>query len=225
MNIWIVEDDFRIANIHQEYIEQLERCKVTGSFRNGQEVKEALASKQVPHMLFLDLYIPDVEGYELVMHIRQRHPKVAIVMVTAAAEATHIHALKALGVYDYIVKPFNEERLQAPIQQLQKEQKMFATNEYFKQKQLDLLFLHTVVEEQATTSTKGIDTHTLDTIKELFIAKQLDKVTANELSEKMGISRSTARRYLEHLVAEKVLETALLYGTVGRPERKYMLRT
>ena len=146
-------------------------------------------------------------------------------MVTAAAEATHVHALKALGVYDYIVKPFNEERLQAPIQQLQKEQKMFATNEYFKQKQLDLLFLHTIVEEQATTATKGIDTHTLDTIKELFIAKQLDKVTANELSEKMGISRSTARRYLEHLVAEKVLETALLYGTVGRPERKYMLRT
>lgn len=225
MNIWIVEDDFRIANIHQDYIEQLERCKVTGSFRNGQEVKEALNSKQIPHMMFLDLYIPDIEGYELVMHIRQKHPKVAIVMVTAAAEAAHIHALKALGVYDYIVKPFNEERLQAPIQQLQKEQKMFGTNEYFNQQQLDLLFLHTAVEEPTAASTKGIDTHTLETIKELFIAKQLDKVTANELSEKIGISRSTARRYLEHLVAEKILETALLYGTVGRPERKYMLRT
>jgi two-component system CitB family response regulator len=40
----------------------------------------------------------------------------------------------------------------------------------------------------------------------------------------MGVSRTTARRYLEHLITEEKIEADLAYGTVGRPERVYLVK-
>ena len=71
---------------------------------------------------------------------------------------------------------------------------------------------------------KGIDTFTLEQVIHLFKEQKYTTLTATQLSEVIGTSRSTARRYLEYLVEMNVLETKLLYGTVGRPERNYVLR-
>ncbi|MFO7766496.1 MAG: hypothetical protein R6V33_08710 [Pelovirga sp.] len=42
-----------------------------------------------------------------------------------------------------------------------------------------------------------------------------------EVAELIGAGRTTARRYLEDLVAHNDLHTELAYGTIGRPERRY----
>jgi len=39
----------------------------------------------------------------------------------------------------------------------------------------------------------------------------------------IGVSRTTARKYLEYLISEGLLTIHLDYGTKGRPERKYLL--
>ena len=49
--------------------------------------------------------------------------------------------------------------------------------------------------------------------------------TAELLGKNIGVSRSTARRYLEFLVTQKQVYTELTYGTVGRPERRYFIST
>lgn len=56
-----------------------------------------------------------------------------------------------------------------------------------------------------------------------FLVKCPKGTTAEKLGKDMGLSRSTARRYLEHLVSEQKVYTDLIYGTVGRPERRYIL--
>ncbi|WP_411835175.1 hypothetical protein [Peribacillus frigoritolerans] len=38
------------------------------------------------------------------------------------------------------------------------------------------------------------------------------------------MSRTTARRYLEHLMSEEKIDADLTYGTVGRPERVYAIK-
>lgn len=48
-------------------------------------------------------------------------------------------------------------------------------------------------------------------------------VSIEEMGEKMGASRTTARRYLEYLVSINVCTAKHDYGIVGRPERKYYL--
>ncbi|MCI4139764.1 DNA-binding response regulator, partial [Bacillus vallismortis] len=46
-------------------------------------------------------------------------------------------------------------------------------------------------------------------------------LTAEELGEKMGASRTTARRYAEYLVSTEEARAELEYGIIGMPERKY----
>ncbi len=48
-------------------------------------------------------------------------------------------------------------------------------------------------------------------------------ITAEVLSSMVGVSRSTARRYLEYLISRKKVHAELIYGSVGRPERRYFL--
>lgn len=66
---------------------------------------------------------------------------------------------------------------------------------------------------------KGIDSVTLDKIRALFSGAE--SITADEAGERIGASRTTARRYLEYLISSGELQADLNYGTVGRPERCY----
>jgi CitB family two-component system response regulator CitT len=50
----------------------------------------------------------------------------------------------------------------------------------------------------------------------------LTSVSAEEMGEMMGASRTTARRYLEYLTSTGEGSTELEYGIVGRPERRYI---
>ena len=48
-----------------------------------------------------------------------------------------------------------------------------------------------------------------------------DTASATEIGERLGMSRVSARRYLEHFVTTGRAEVRLRYGTAGRPERRY----
>lgn len=225
MDIWLLEDDFRIAAIHADYIKTIQQDVQVQQFLTGASLKEALLHKTPPAVLLMDLYIPDVTGYELVAYVRTHFPEIRIIMVTAATERAHVEALYAYGVFDYIVKPFDEERLQKAFQQLHLTQSALQKKTHFTQQDLDTLFYrknHSTTTEKALP--KGIDTFTLEQVIHLFKEQKYTTLTATQLSEVIGTSRSTARRYLEYLVEMNILETKLLYGTVGRPERNYVLR-
>ncbi|MEK5077915.1 response regulator [Solibacillus sp. FSL W7-1436] len=225
MDIWLLEDDFRIAAIHAEYIKAIQPDAQVQQFLTGASLKEALLNQTPPAVLLMDLYIPDVTGYELVAYVRSQFPEVRIIMVTAASERAHVEALYTYGVFDYIVKPFDEARLQKSFQQFHLLQSALQKKTHFSQQDLDTLFYrqnHSAATEKALP--KGIDTFTLEQVIHLFKEQKYTKLTATQLSEVIGTSRSTARRYLEYLVEMNILETKLLYGTVGRPERNYVLR-
>lgn len=224
MDIWLIEDDFRIASIHADYIKAIQPEAQVQQFLSGASLIEALTQTAAPPaVLLMDLYIPDVTGYDLVAYVRAHFPSIYIIMVTAAAEREHVAALFAYGIFDYIVKPFDEARLQKAFQQLQLTRASFQKKAHFAQHDLDALFYRQDNKASERALPKGIDTYTLEQVIHLFNEQMYTKLTATQLSEVIGSSRSTARRYLEYLVEMNVLETKLLYGTVGRPERNYVL--
>lgn len=67
---------------------------------------------------------------------------------------------------------------------------------------------------------KGISAPTLAAVVDV-LQRSEGEVTAIELAEATGISRGTARRYLEYLALTGAVELSLRYGTTGRPEHKY----
>lgn len=221
-SVWIIEDDFRVANIHADYVHTIGDFIVTENLRTGQETIEKLKqSSNLPAIILTDLYIPDVEGSSLVHHIRHHYPSIKIIVISAATERDLIKDVMDLGILDYLIKPFEQQRLHQAFKKYLNEFHLFQHTSNFTQFDLDSIFYR---ESTATEDAfvKGIDLHTLQAVKGVFEKLKTKELTASQLSELIGSSRSTARRYLEYLVGEQFLYIKPIYGTIGRPERKYI---
>lgn len=222
MNVWLLEDDFRIASIHANYIKSFRKNVQVEQFLTGAALKEAL-QRDVPHVLLMDVFIPDVQRHELIMYVRHQFPSIYVIVVSAAAEQEHVAALFSYGVFDYILKPFDEARLHQSLTHVMSTMQQLQLTSHFSQAQIDTLFYRDMQAPSTKALPKGIDAYTLERVEQLF-EQQNVTYTATALSDIIGTSRSTARRYLEHLVERGMLEPQLLYGSVGRPERNYVRR-
>jgi two-component system CitB family response regulator len=56
-----------------------------------------------------------------------------------------------------------------------------------------------------------------------LLAASPEDVSASEIAERIGISRSTAQRYLAELARQGKVELRLHYGSTGRPEHRYRI--
>ncbi|MDQ7731764.1 response regulator [Halomonas sp. SpR1] len=229
--ILVVEDDFRIADIHRAFIEQSDGFYVVGMARNGDEAKAIMAEQAASiQLILLDAYLPDVEGLELLWAIRRDYVHVDIVMVTAAREVETISEALRGGVFDYLIKPIEAARMTQMLTRFRLEREALANRAEMNQDELDSVLARLKPGEplrannQALSQAlpKGIDRLTLRRVIDA-LANAPDSLTAMQMARTMGASRSTARRYLEFLVAEQAVSAELGYGDVGRPERRYRL--
>lgn len=224
-HVWIVEDDFRVAKIHADYVHAIKGFSVTENLRTGQETIDKLkTAPHLPAVILTDLYIPDVEGSSLIAHIRHLYPSIKIIVISMTTEIKLIKEVINLGILDYLIKPFEQRRLQQAFNKYLQELYLFQKSTNVTQQDIDSLFYYESTAKLAAEDTfvKGIDLHTLQAVKSIFEESKTEELTASQLSELIGSSRSTARRYLEYLVSEQFLQTKLIYGSVGRPERKYV---
>lgn len=227
--VLIVEDDFRVAEVNRQYIEKVEGYRVQNVVNSGKEAITYLkGAKCIPDLILLDIYIPDVEGLDLLWQIRNTYHEIDIIVVTAAKEVAMIQEALRGGIFDFIVKPFDHVRFEQTLKRYKEFREYLDSNKELSQEDIDLIKgFKEIPSSYSTTGSnhpKGIDPITLKEISRLFEEKKVEEITAAELSMLIGTSRSTARRYLEYLVMINKIETKLIYGSVGRPERKYILR-
>lgn len=230
-SVLIIEDDFRVAEVNRQYVEKVAGFTVQHVVNSGKEALTYLkGAKYIPDLILLDVYIPDVEGLDLLWQIRNAYHQIDLIAVTAAKEVEIIQEALRGGVFDYIVKPFDHVRFEQTLMRYQEFRQHLDANKELSQEEIDFIKGNKESLRSISASTtnshppKGIDPITLNEITTLFEEKKVEEITAVELSIQIGASRSTARRYLEYLVLTNKIETKLIYGSVGRPERKYILR-
>lgn len=86
-----------------------------------------IVKENVIDFCIFDIRLPDYSGLELLRKVKQLQPDIYVIMITAFAEVeTAVEALK-LGAYDYLIKPFNLEKLKHVIK------KAIETNELKKE--------------------------------------------------------------------------------------------
>lgn len=69
-----------------------------------------------PDAVLLDITMPEKDGLEVLREIRGKHPDARVVMLTALGQQSIVlEAIKA-GARDFIVKPFEQERVLAALQ-------------------------------------------------------------------------------------------------------------
>lgn len=220
--VLIIEDDFRVADINRQFIEQSDGFSVAAICHNAADSLSFLDSQStLPDLVLLDAYIPDVNGLELLWEIRRRYRSIDIVMLTAAREVETIQEALRGGVFDYLIKPIESSRMSQMLQRFQHEKMFLSQHNELEQGQLDkALIRNKGVDSGEAKLPKGIDPLTLGRIREGLGTFNVPQ-TASSLAQYTGVSRSTARRYLEHMVANGEVQAELDYGEVGRPERRY----
>ena len=220
--VLIIEDDFRVADINRQFIEQSDGFSVAAICHNAADSLSFLDSQStLPDLVLLDAYIPDVNGLELLWEIRRRYRSIDIVMLTAAREVETIQEALRGGVFDYLIKPIESSRMSQMLQRFQHEKMFLSQHNELEQGQLDkALIRNKGVDSGKAKLPKGIDPLTLGRIREGLGTFNVPQ-TASSLAQYTGVSRSTARRYLEHMVANGEVQAELDYGEVGRPERRY----
>jgi PleD family two-component response regulator len=113
--ILVVEDDFDISNMLRIYF-QSQDFEVTVASR-GEDGLE-MTRQQLPHVIVLDIMLPDIDGYEVCRRLRSnlRTSHVPIIFLTQKDERSDKIAGLELGADDYITKPFDIEELRLRVQ-------------------------------------------------------------------------------------------------------------
>ncbi len=78
--------------------------------RNGVEALAALANS-LPNAVLLDLVIPEPDGFEVLRRIRERDPRVPVIVMSALSQAEDVVRAMKLGANDYLPKPFEVSEL------------------------------------------------------------------------------------------------------------------
>jgi response regulator of citrate/malate metabolism len=127
------------------------------------------------------------------------------------------------GAVSYLIKPFEYVALGERLDHYRRTRSVLDAAQRADQKQIDELFglpADPVPTEQAGLP-KGLSRETVQAV--LAILSKAEAISATECAERIGLSRVSARRYLEHLERTNIAQVSLKYG-VGRPERLYRLR-
>lgn len=228
IEVLIIEDDLRIAEIQQRFIEQIQGFQVVGIAASYIEAR-TLIDILKPDLLLLDVYFPDMNGLDLLKETKQLEKHTDVIMITATKELDKVQEAISIGVFDYMIKPVVFDRFKQALQRYQEFHKKLyilgKENTLITQQEVDSL-LRKEVEVTSNIDRsmlpKGIDPLTLEKVLEV-LRKVGAGLTAESVAKEIGVSRTTARRYLEHLVSIEQIEADLAYGTVGRPERVYIV--
>ncbi|WP_339015217.1 response regulator [Aeromonas popoffii] len=217
IKILIVEDDPAIAEIHLRFVQRLAGFEVLGVALTLFDAREQIAILQ-PDLVLLDVWLPDGEGFSLLRELRQAGASLDVILLTAAREASALQEAMRLGVVDFILKPVVFERLRDTLGNYAESRAALAALADIDQQAVDALFGTPLQQVAAGGLPKGIDALTLQRV---LAALTSVGASAEEIGNRVGVSRTTARRYLEFLVGQQLASPELEYGTVGRPERRY----
>ena len=215
----VVEDDALVAEVHASYVERVPGFEIAGVAHRATEALEILASRPVD-LVLLDFHLPDVKGLDMLRLLRARSAApVDVIAVTAARDAESIRAAIAQGVSQYLVKPFAFATFADKLERYARYRAQVDVAADPDQAKVDAL-IGTLRGTTARTLPKGLNATTLDHVRDA-VREAGAPLTASEVAGRCGLSRVTARRYLEHLVVDGAVTLSMRYGGTGRPEHLY----
>lgn len=240
----IIDDDVAVAGIHHGFLLARGGFDVVGTAHTGQQGMD-LAAELLPELVLLDIHLPDMSGLEVLQGLRNRpRQPVDVLVITASRELETVRSAMAGGVLHYLVKPFTSQALNERLDgyvALRDELAAGASAGPLDQERIDRIVAPrraaAPAEEGPDASEpgsaaghlagpaarlpKGLSRPTLDAVVEALQSSPGD-VSAAGMALRLGLSRVSARRYLEYLVVSGLARLTPRYGAAGRPENRYL---
>ncbi|AOS64253.1 response regulator [Actinoalloteichus hymeniacidonis] len=219
IRVLVVEDDPVAAAAHRTYVERVAGFTVAGVVHSGSAAIRFCERGEVD-LVLLDFYLPDLHGLAVCRALRAAGSSVDVIAVTSARDLTVVRAAVSAGIVQYLLKPFTFASLRAKLERYRRfRDQVLRTGEVDDQAEIDGV-LATLRTPDHGALPKGMTGHTLDLVSAALRAAG-DGLSAAALAGEVGVSRVTARRYLEYLADNGLARRTPHYGQVGRPEVRY----
>ena len=215
----IIEDNPMVAAIDQTYVEQNRELTVAAVFSDAESALDYFLT-HTADLVILDYYLPGMDGQGFMSRFRAAGHTADVIMVTAASDAENVTKLSAFGLLDYLVKPFQYPRFQMAVERFLERRSLLCGSGAQAQSTLDRVFLSQQGSEFLPVE-KGIQPATLDRIRVFLRQQQGRPLSIEAISESVGLSRVTVRRYMNRLLALHEVNDSVDYSTGGRPSTIY----
>lgn len=106
----VIADDDQITRTILNNILQAAGCDVIGQADNGADVIK-LCAQLKPDILFLDINMPKLNGFDALETIREVLPRLSVVMLSASSTLDNVRESMRLGACSFVVKPFTQDKV------------------------------------------------------------------------------------------------------------------
>ncbi|MEU3451412.1 response regulator [Streptomyces thermolilacinus] len=222
--VLVVDDDFMVAKLHSRYVSAVDGFTVAGVAHSGADALRA-ARELRPDLLLLDVYLPDMDGIDVLRAVRAQEESAGrggahadALFITAARDAQTVRSALRAGALHYLIKPFSQAALREQLLHAASVRSRLAGLDEARQEDVDRIF--GTRPRASRELPKGLAAHTADLV-ERILREHPEGLSATECAEAGSLSRVSARRYLEYFAETGRAEVTLRYGGTGRPERRY----
>jgi response regulator of citrate/malate metabolism len=229
IRVLVVEDEAIAAAAHATYVGRLAGFELAGTAPDGQSalrlLNEFTAAGKPVELVLLDMNLPDLHGLDIARRMRASGILADIIAITAVRELAIVRSAVAIGVVQYLIKPFTYATFVDKLESYRQFRQQLAGPEGgsgkagASQTDVDQAFASLRAPSELPLP-KGLAVSTLASVQE-FMKEQQGAVSATEVMDALGMSRVTARRYLEYLADAGTVTRTARYGTPGRPENEY----
>ncbi|RLP77794.1 response regulator [Mycetocola tolaasinivorans] len=219
----IVEDDPAVARMHQRALERLPGFVVVGTVDTGAAALDRLLDGGID-LVLLDIHLPDFSGVEVLHRLRRLSDEaVDVIVVSSANDGITVSQAASARIADYLVKPFSRAVFEQKLGSYRDAGR--SPRERIDPAPLGQEDVNALVEAGRIPDRrlpKGLSASTARLVESAVPVEQA--ASASEVASTCGLSRITARRYLDHLVRTGNLQSEHRYGQRGRPEILYRRR-
>ena len=114
LGVMVVDDDQSVRELLETILK--EKCTVMTA-ATGEAALQTLEKAEV-NVVLLDLRLPDRDGMDILKIIKETHPDIEVVIISAVKDIEMVVRAMKLGAYHYITKDFNGQEVLALIEKL-----------------------------------------------------------------------------------------------------------
>jgi two-component system, CitB family, response regulator MalR len=216
IRVMIVEDDPMVAEFNKRYLEQVQGFTLVAMAASVDEAIQKIEKLEID-LILLDIFMPGKLGLELLTYLRENEKETDVIIISAASDMERIKKALRYGAVDYLIKPFEFDRLSRALVTYKEQTRFIQTQHVINQDVLDQQILYREDKHVIEDLPKGLTKDTLKQIWETIQELKDAPFSTEDVVKDVGISRVSVRKYLNFLKEMEILDVKVIYGTVGRP--------